>query len=152
MKNWPFLSEECEETQGLHPRWCGLCGDSPIWLLIYQEHDGDDQPLPGAYFVLCLKCAEARIDPHPRLYRCWGYHAPCPGAMPLCVDCVHRAGTVCLHPDSRYLGGKGLALEYPSPTTMFVRAAKGHGGPRTIFPGPVTGCPGKLTHHTPTQP
>lgn len=152
MKPFPFLTEECETTQGLDPRWCGLCGDQDTTrLLVIQEHDQHDGKLIGAFFVLCHHCAEARIEPHERFYTVHGVHTPAPGPMPICANCVHRAGTFCLHPDSGYRGGTGLEMTYPQPSVGFLdgydpKTRRRFGKSWTRFHGPVTACTGKITY------
>ena len=70
-----------------------------------------------------------------------------PGAMPICLNCAHRAGMICWHPHSRLRGGRGVKLDYPSPTTGVIdyRGKRGRreGGPFTVFHGPVYNCSGK---------
>ena len=146
-ETWPWLSEECLYSEGLDPRWCGLCG-SETDLVLWQEHLQDGQDTPTAVWItLCEHCSIFHIEDHPRLYRRVGIHEPTAGALSLCLDCRWRAGTICTNPLSRYRGGEGAAkfLTYPEPTWMHVRAARG-GGTKWFFHGPVTGCKVKEVH------
>lgn len=142
---WPWLSEECLSAEGADPRWCGLCGARES-LVVHQEHGGQEEPLP-VFVVLCEPCAARVIDAHPRLYTRLDQFAPAPGAMPLCIKCGHRAGTICTHPSSRYRGGPGVALAFPEPMGGFWDGA-GKGGRRAggqfiIYQGPVRSCAGR---------
>lgn len=145
---WPRLSETLPHQ---HPGQCGNCGAiHAANIVVWQEHDDQDHP-EIRYVALCEPCEEAIIEPHPRLYRRLPRHAPAPGIMPLCVDCNHRAGTLCKSPEALFNGGTGMATFGPEPTIMFFdyrdKAGRRQGEPRRIYPGPVTECTGRDTDH-----
>lgn len=135
---WPRLSDDLP----LHdPRECAGCGGGKD-LLIWQEHDTADNPEP-LYFVLCQRCSTEVIEWHQRLYRHLQPNEPAPGVMPICLNCVHRAGFKCWHPQSRLRGGRGLKLDYPSPTTAHLYYGGGKGEWIKVYPGMVYACAGK---------
>ncbi len=76
----------------------------------WQEHDGRDEPESIAV-MLCTACSERLIDLHPRVYVRISRRAPFPGIMDLCIDCRHRAGVTCIHPDRLANGGPGLHID-----------------------------------------
>ena len=140
----PFPSLRAELP--LHdPRECAQCGRGDS-LQVWQECDTADVPT-ALYIVLCEKCATEIIEPHPRLYNLLETNCPAPGAMPICLNCVHRAGSGCYHPEGWLRGKRGIKLEYPSPTTGFIdysgKGGKRQGGPFRIYPGQVYNCSGK---------
>lgn len=142
---WPRLSETL--TGPKRPDLCQSCGsgtDVHPWV----EYDEDDRPdRPVAIIVcLCVACSDRIIEPHPRLYHRLHRWEPRPGMMALCVDCRHRSGTGCAHPDERTNGGEGLRVEYPQPGVMFVDAVRGGkrtGWHETLYTGPPTACAGR---------
>jgi hypothetical protein len=108
----------------------------------WQEHDELDQREP-ILIVLCERCADQLIEPHPRLYRRLRPNEPFPGAMPLCRDCVHRHEVRCEHPNAKANGGAGVELIFPKPTVAFIdgtRNGKKAGWREVWFPGPVQHC------------
>lgn len=151
-KAWPRLSETLTGPHDLEHCW--RCGSQQA-LTAWVEHDEQDRPEPLT-IVLCDKCGDLVIEPHPRLYRPLSRHEPFPGAMPVCVGCVHQTtagvglfnqgGLRCIHPAMTGNGGEGLGLVYPEPSVGFIDYA-GKGGRRcghriTIWNGPVE-CPKK---------
>ena len=139
---FPRLSDELPFHDPRECHQCGVLKDLHVW----QECDTADMP-EEIYIVLCEKCAAAIIDPHPRLYICLEENKPAPGAMPICLNCVHRAGSICWHPLSRLRGGRGVKLDYPSPFSGFMdysgKGGRRQGGPFTVYPGRVHNCSGK---------
>jgi hypothetical protein len=104
-------------------RVCSICGldvdhkdlPSEVW----RECDERDRPLPGDEHVIFLgqgKVHEAcrkTLNAHPRLYV---EETGAPGHFPaLCVDCVHRDGFGCRHPDLKANGGAGLRVGLHDP-------------------------------------
>ena len=140
---WPRLSEDLPLNDPRECHQCGVLRDLAIW----QESDTADVP-EARYIVLCERCSDAIIEPHPRLYRRMVENEPAPGAMPICLNCMHRAGSQCWHPHSWLRGHRGLKLEYPSPFTAICRTAKQKNGSRTVvvrtFPGRVHNCSGTI--------
>lgn len=115
-------------------------------LVAWIEHDGDDKPTETVV-VLCRKCADRIIEPHPRLYSTVAYWQPHPGIMGLCTSCVHRDGTDCTSPLRLSVGGPGLEILYPQPSQAHVyRRGKGaRSGWETIYVGPPHTCKGRET-------
>jgi hypothetical protein len=141
---WPKLSETLPGTRS--PDRCQSCGGAGPVLARWRECDDHDHPTPTVV-VLCDGCGDALIQTHPRAYSLLSPNEPAPGAMPLCLDCRHRRGTACGHPDAKANGGTGVLLTLPRPTTGLVcsrgRKKKGHGGccrQVTFWRGPVTAC------------
>lgn len=135
----PRLSEQltCEET----PAACQACGSKEN-LERWQEHSDKDLP-ERIIVVLCEPCAAKLVEQHPRLYRRMEAFRPWPGAMTICVDCVHRRGTACGHKDAKDNGGPGVMLHMPRPFTGFVDYGgkdKHKSGSFCQWRGPVTSC------------
>lgn len=151
-KPWPRLSQQLTEIR--HPEFCQSCGvhegASETDLSRWREHDDQDRP-EWIVVVLCGACANALIEPHPRLYDKMPEGAPWPGCMPLCVGCRFRAELTCTHPDAKQNGGEGVALTMPQPFVAFVDGRTGpkgglRGGRRvTVYNGPVSACAGRET-------
>lgn len=144
---WPKLSQDLDGPLG--PLQCQSCG----WdcdLVRWVECDDADQPT-AAVVVLCHPCSDRLIEPHPRLYAPLDAYAPHPGSMTLCIDCSHRQGVSCRHPDLRANGGAGLHVRFPQPTPVFVDGTKGgkrHGWVHTLYHGPPISCAGQtITPH-----
>lgn len=113
--SWPRLSET---LSGDTPACCQNCGSTEqIWR--WREHDDNDKPEQIAV-MLCKKCSDKIIEPHPRLYSTLRPHEPMPGTMPICIDCFYRAKMRCTHHSLRENGGKGLPLRFPQPSVAFV--------------------------------
>lgn len=154
---WPRLSKQLTGPRDpFHCQQCGVEGSlEPAtdnadriagWptLSAWQEHDAHD----GAEIrvvVLCRKCADERIEKHPRLYGQLKPWAPFPGVMAICHDCPHRNGVDCTCPAARHNGGEGLAISYPKPSQVhFLRRGKGaRSGWETVYNGPPVACGGK---------
>lgn len=151
---WQRLSESLvikPRIAGGGTAYCQRCGrdghldaDTFRWL----EHDDNDRP-ETVVILLCRRCSQAIVGPHPRLYRRLDRYEPAPGAMPLCDGCVFQnagRGLRCTHPNLKAAGGPGLALTMPQPSQAFVDGVRG--GRRTgwrqmIYHGPVTACAGR---------
>jgi len=112
-----------------------------LQLIRWHEHDERDNP-QRIVVVLCKRCADRIIKPHPRLYAALQPFAPWPGAMPVCVSCRHRAGLDCKHPDLKANGGGGLVMKFPQPQQVHLNIRGGGGGWRNFWRGPVT-CEGR---------
>lgn len=115
MKTWPRLSEVGTFK---HPRHCQSCGatyDREIW----QECDDKDEP-EQIFIILCDKCSEKIIGPHPRLYRMLHRNAPAPGAMLTCADCDLSVGVNCTSFLLKKNGGPGLPLRLGEKSTIHI--------------------------------
>lgn len=145
---WPKLSETLPGPRS--PDRCQSCGASGPVLARWRECDDGDRPTP-VLVVLCDNCGDALIEPHPRAYSLLSPNEPAPGAMPLCLDCRHRAGAACGHPAAKANGGPGVMLTLPRPSTGIVcsRGKKGRGCQTvTFWRGPVSACQQKETSST----
>lgn len=136
-KPWPRLTDEARAPDLVR---CQLCGGGDLPLTVFEQCDEDDQP-EGRLLTACSRreCSR-RIKDHPRLYRDVDVR---PGAIAaLCVDCVHRDGLRCRHPDLRANGGAGLVLTLSSLMGAgVVVCVKGRGcGP---LPRRATACKGQ---------
>jgi hypothetical protein len=128
-----------------HPLKCQSCGSAET-LSIWEERNDDDSRSPIGV-IICKKCSDKLIEPHPRLYYEWSILAPFPGCMKTCVDCALRDGVTCTSGELTWRGGSGLRLTYPQPTIAFVdgrnpKTGKRFGGQQTIFHGDPK-CDGK---------
>lgn len=140
---WPRLSEELAGPR--RPDRCQSCGsecDLDRWV----EHDDDDTP-EAIVVVLCLACSDRLIESHPRLYDDLHRNHPWPGCMGLCVNCRHRDGVRCDHPDLKANGGPGLGLVLPRPSVIFwdgTDESGNHVGKiETRYPEPCRECKGR---------
>ena len=144
MNKWPKLSETLRPVVDLTT--CQNCGgkmddgDPDFLLARWQEHDERDNPT-NTVVLLCKKCSDEIIEPHPRLYGIIHNWAPLPGSMPTCNRCVFREGVSCRNPLLKSNGGPGLPMKMPKPSTMFVdgRDSKGKrfGYQMLDYKGPV---------------
>lgn len=134
----PGLSETLGGPR--HPNKCQSCAapDARRW----REHDEWDKPLP-VLVMLCETCTTQLIKPHTRLYASIDTLEPWPGAMAICLDCKHRAGLECRHPDLKQNGGKGLMLSVPKPSRVHLNYGGGRGEWKNLYPGPVSKCAGR---------
>ena len=141
---WPKLSETLPHREARTCNHCGADERRSVKLFNYwQECDEEDQPTPR-FVVLCQRCSELIIDPHPRLYRALDPHFPMPGVMPLCELCVSRNGIVCASPQAKFNGGPGLQYEPQGSYAMV--CSRGRGCRRQyLTAGPVTSCTGRAT-------
>lgn len=140
-------------TEQKHPQVCQACGGSNVpgmgnglmRLSVdrWQEHDHNDKP-ELAVVVLCHKCAERIIKPHPRLYAKLAANAPWAGCMTLCLDCKHRTGVTCSHAAAQVNGGRGVAIRITQPTRGFVDGPA-YRGPFHFYPDPPQSCDQKET-------
>lgn len=111
--DWPRLTETLPHP---HPDVCNSCmatDDLQLW----QEHDRFDKPEPK-WVLLCQKCADKIIEPHPRLYNKVCSNSPAPGAMLLCTFCVHRTRTSCSQTLSS--GGPGITITSCKPMVAHI--------------------------------
>jgi len=97
--------------------------EPPFSVYGWQEHDGRDEPEPIAV-MLCTRCSDRLIEPHPRVYTRIPRNAPFPGIMDLCIDCRFRSGVTCTHPDRVSNGGPGLDIDAAPAMSGH---ARGHG-------------------------
>lgn len=104
----------------------------------WQECDHNDKP-EDKLIVLCNKCAKEIIEQHPRLYHKLTPNNPWPGAMAICMRCMFRDGTACLHPDAKANGGPGVMLTIAKPYHAMVDG-RNYRGPLTIWPAPAEAC------------
>jgi hypothetical protein len=120
----PGLSDTLPH-RALGLRGCWSCGqlaaldDLQRWI----ESDPWDRRDVGTLspiIVLCAACSKRHIEPHPRLYAPLGPREPRPGAVPLCVGCLHHDGVRCASPRARVNGGPGLRLIGRKPTVMHI--------------------------------
>lgn len=145
MKNWPRLTETL--TGSTRPGACRSCGECVFGanLELWREHDENDQPEPR-FLWLCSRCSKELIEPHVRLYGTVNENSPAPGAMLLCVDCVHGKTGLCANPAAKMNGGSGLNITVAPYSVAFVdgvRNGKRCGWRETIFEGPPRACSGR---------
>lgn len=148
--DWPKLSETLTHPKA--PNVCQSCGlqtfdlDSPL-LHRWEECDERDRKT-GVIVVLCKRCAERIVEPHPRLYSCLATTEPFPGSNGICVDCPHRSGTRCSHPLAKANGGPGVMLTVTKPIRAHVqRSPRRLSGFVTLWPKPPSDC--KQKHEAP---
>lgn len=120
-------------------RKCGIIGPA---VELWQEHDDNDQP-EHRYLWLCGACSDRIVDKHERLYARINRNTPAPGAMALCIRCVHRnARGLCL--TARSNGGPGMTITGPKPTVMHIdgRDSAGKRWSRNVrtYSSPPTRC------------
>lgn len=144
-EKWPRLSLQLKHVRD--PLVCQSCGQRELpggdGLQRWREHDDKDRP-ENVLVILCAACAKRLIEPHERLYDQVDRLAPWPGAMPICVDCKHRAGMHCTHRDLKSNGGPGLKLSFPKPDVMHISCRpRSKSGWHTIYRGPVSDCAGR---------
>lgn len=135
---WPKLSETLERHT---PGECQNCGAADP-LTFWHECDEADRPTPQAV-ILCRPCADAIIEPHPRLYRETSTVTPLPGAMAICGDCRHRERLSCRSPVAQFNGGPGLEYEPKGNFVHVCRSPRRLSGWIYIASGPVKRCTGK---------
>ena len=135
---WPKLSET---LPGRSPDRCQRC-DAVGTLTRWNECDEDDNPA-ASFVVLCQPCADAIIDPHPRLYKWMTPNTPAPGAMAICLDCPSRDGLRCTSPVAGFNGGPGLKYEPEGGMVHVCRSPRSQSGWHYMASGPVTKCSGK---------
>lgn len=125
---------------------CQSCGQTAdpsdgVALRKWRECDEWDKAT-RVIVVLCTRCSKRLIDPHPRLYVATSWDEPVPGAMELCVSCVHQAGLACLHPLLKANGGPGLEVRFPQPVRGFLCGPR-VGGPFVQWTGKPSACAGR---------
>lgn len=146
---WPRLSETLPGVA--RPDQCQAGGPvctTPCDLTHWRECDEDDVPGP-VVVTLCQPCADRIVEKHPRLYHQLGDNEPYPAAMLLCLDCRHRDGGECTHPDLKCRGGPGLEIVAPRPSRFHVcRSPRRLSGWVTTWPGPAKACAGREANET----
>jgi hypothetical protein len=142
-KPWGKLSET---LPGFTPGQCQLCGHK-LPLIYWQECDEDDQPT-RVFVPLCQECSDRLIEPHPRLYRETSPNTPMPGAMPICLGCIHSNNLQCQSPVAKFNGGPGLEYEPKGQMVHLCRSPRRLSGWHYMAEGPVTKCSGKETEST----
>jgi len=142
MKNWPKLSETLPHST---PGQCQRC-ESSSELTYWQECDENDRP-EIVFVVLCKACADAIIEPHPRLYKEQLASSILPGAMPICIDCKARDGMACRSPIAKFNGGDGLKFEPEGQMVHLCRSPRSKSGWHYLSAGPVEKCNGKEAAH-----
>lgn len=137
-------------TGPIDPRRCRCCGSphvAAVPLTRWVECDPwDCVPARPSVVVLCKRCADRLIEPHPRLYKQLDTLDPFPGCMSVCVHCVHRAGTSCRAPAAKINGGPGLAYGWKDgkqPASMHVCSRPGGCRTMVVWPGKVETCSGR---------
>ena len=134
---WPKLSGQL--TGPRSPAVCQSCGGDAE-LARWREHDEGDRPT-SVMVVLCKKCANRLIEKHPRLYAELYPNDPHPGCMAICLDCRHRDGTRCAHPDAKANGGTGVMLSIATPHKVHLcRSPRRLSGWTTIWRSPASAC------------
>ena len=125
----PRLSETLSPIR--RPFDCQRCGAIPPVggepLTAWQEHNDADRP-ETIFVLLCRKCADKVIEPHPRLYRRLSRNEPAPGVMQICSGCIYQIEGRCTSDLLRSRGGPGLKFPGPDTTVHICRAGpKGRG-------------------------
>lgn len=143
---WPKLSQSLEYRNHGRCQRCNVTEPLTYWM----ECDEQDQPTP-VFIVLCKKCADAIIEPHPRLYREQEALGFMPGVMAICKDCPARAGMVCVSPVAKFNGGPGLKFEPLGNMVHVCRSPRSKSGWIYMLPGSVTKCSGKDEASAPLQ-
>lgn len=120
---------------------CGTTADPSdyVALVRYREYDEWDRPT-YTLVVLCPRCGKQLIEPHARLYSTLDNYQPWPGAVPLCVGCVHMKNLGCSHPSAKANGGPGVLLTIPKPTPVHLNYGGGRGEFKNMYHGPVSAC------------
>jgi hypothetical protein len=141
-ERFPRLSE----TNPKHPLICQECKQQSLpgettELIIWQECDDRDKP-EQIYIVLCVRCSNRIIKPHPRLYRQTDKWGPVPGAMACCASCRLRAGgtLICSSKLLKRFGGPGLPIRVTPGVRGFIDG-KNYRGPFVTYSQPPT-CDG----------
>lgn len=129
---------------------CGAAGEPDSRdITRWQECDHSDRPT-AVVVVLCKPCGGRLIEPHPRLYRALEPNDPHPGSNGVCLDCPHRAGVNCGHPDAKANGGAGVLLAVGKPTEVHLcRSPRRLSGWVRMWPYPPRDCKQK---HQPKPP
>ena len=139
---WPKLSVTLPHPA--NPHLCQQCQGTKN-LVVWIEHDAADQPT-STLIVLCRRCSDIIIPPHPRLYSEAPVNAPIPGAMALCIDCLNRDGLRCRM--AKVNGGPGITVTAAKPLVIHVDGSKG--GKRWSrwihdYSTPPSACTGRKT-------
>ena len=137
MTAWPKLSEDLPFAR--HPNVCQSCGQKGFnrW----REHDDQDDPT-DTIVILCDVC-DRIIKPHKRLYSKLQNSEPVPGAMEICLDCIHCKGLICRSPMRLANGGSGLPIRFPKPMVMCVDFTDGSGHCVRFYPPGTITCDGR---------
>lgn len=139
----PLICQQCGGCTGGDPSGDGKARIVRTGLDRWQECDHNDKP-EHRLIVLCRKCSERMIEPHPRLYHRLHENDPWPGCMEICVTCKFRDGIKCSHPDAKINGGNGVMLSVGTPIRGFIDGAK-YRGPFVHYPFPPKACKQKET-------
>ena len=142
-ESWPRLTETLPVKE---PGRCCSCGagEPDVILAIWQEHDQADKP-EARYLLLCPKCSDQIIEPHPRLYDKIDSNAPAPGAMAICANCLARVGLRC--PAAKANGGPGVVITCSQAGTAHMdgRGPKGRWSRWIkIYGAPPSACTGHI--------
>jgi hypothetical protein len=141
---WPKLSVTLPHKA--HPHLCQNC-ESSRDLMVAAECDGADQPTP-TLIIVCRRCWETVVVPHPRLYHDLPVNAPIPGAMALCIDCVQRDGLRCRA--AKVNGGPGITVTAAKPMVVHIdgrdpKTGKRFGRWLQDYSSPPSACTGRKT-------
>lgn len=135
-------------TGPIAPDRCRACGAphvAAVPLARWVECDAWDRPTTTVV-VLCRRCSDRLIEPHARLYHPLGKREPHAGAMSVCLQCAHRAGTSCRSPLAKFNGGPGLDYGWKDgkrPETVVAYCRPGGCRRITLWPGRVETCSGR---------
>lgn len=147
---WPKLSETLPHKG--NPHLCQQC-ESTKNLVTWIEHDAQDKPT-SIMVRLCSECSRNLIVPHPRLYAELPANAPVPGAMLLCIECVHRDGLRCRM--AKVNGGPGIEVMASKPFIVHVDGQNPSTGKRFSrwirdYSSPPSACSKQNDAHQPTR-
>lgn len=139
---WPKLSADLPYERSLHV--CQSCGVAALDVVEddldrWYEHDEHDRQTT-TIVVLCRRCSDRIIKPHPRLYSPIWPFTPIPGAVPLCIGCRYRDGTRCTHPNAKANGGAGVLMTVAQPTQTHLNYGGGRGEFRQMWKAWPTAC------------
>lgn len=135
LTEYPRRLEVCQSC-GTPQEMTGLCA--------WEECDEWDKPQsPRVVVVLCNRCSDRLIEPHPRLYRPVAPLEPFPGIMGLCIGCRWQRGVDCTSPKLKGNGGPGLEVAFPRPDKVHLNYGGGRGEFRNLYKGPPTKCSGR---------
>jgi hypothetical protein len=136
----PGLSETLTGVRA--PDRCQSCGAADE-LRTWNEHDAWDRAqTPAVAVVLCARCSDRLIQPHPRFYTAVDRLAPFPGVMAACVACRHRDGLQCRSALLKVNGGPGLGMSFPKPQLVHFNYGGGRGEWKHLYSAPPE-CAGR---------
>ena len=143
MSSWPKLSETLPHHTPGKCQSCNMGDSSPVFEAVYWQECDDQDQKTRQFIMLCQDCSDEIIEPHPRLYHEVSDVTPMPGAMPICLDCIHRDKMLCQCPKAQFMGGPGLEYEPKGSMAHVCRSPRSKSGWVYMAPGPVTACSGK---------